>query len=100
MPVAEAKKPPERLKLGPPQRVRCGNGRGNQLEGNACDQLAGIEEALAKAIRESESCAPRVKQHGSINYVLTVDFVDKKLHVFPGRAAIFAARKRGARPSA
>jgi hypothetical protein len=89
VPVAEAKKPPERLKLGPPQRVRCGNGRGNQLEGSACDQLAGIEEALAKAIRESESCAPRVKQHGSLNYVLTVDFVDKKLHVFPGASGDF-----------
>jgi len=87
--VADAKKPPERLKLGPPQRVRCGNGRGNQVEGNACDQLPVFEEALAKAIRETENCAPKAKVVGTINHVLTVDFVEKRLHVFPGASGDF-----------
>jgi hypothetical protein len=91
--VAERSKPPERLKLGPAQRVRCGNGRGNQLEGSACDQLPGFEEALAKAIRETESCAPKVKQSGSINYVLTLDFTEKKSHVFPGASGDFRGRQ-------
>jgi hypothetical protein len=89
LPSAEPKKPPERVKLGGPQRVRCGNGRGNQLEGNACDQLAVFEEGLAKAIRENEGCAPRVKDAGSINFVLTIDFVERKLHVFPGASGDF-----------
>lgn len=87
--AALANKPPERLKLGAPQRVRCGNGRGNQVEGVACDQLPAFEEALAKAIRETESCAPKVKQAGSINFVLTVDFTEKKSHVFPGASGDF-----------
>ena len=89
LPSAEPKKPPERLKLGAPQRVRCGNARGNQLEGSACDQLAVFEEALAKTIRENENCGPRVKDQGSINYVLTIDFVERKLHVFPGASGDF-----------
>lgn len=89
LPSAEAKKPPERLKLGAPQRVRCGNGRGNQLDGSACDQLSVFEEALVKAIKENESCAPRVKQQGSINHVLTIDFVERRLHVFPGASGDF-----------
>lgn len=88
-PAAKIEKPPERLKLGAPQRVRCGNGRGNQLEGSACDQLGVFEEALAKAIRETESCAPKVKVGGSINHVLTIDFTQKKLHVFPGASGDF-----------
>jgi hypothetical protein len=31
-----------------------------------------------------EECAPKTKSKGSINYVLTVDFTRKKLHVYPG----------------
>jgi hypothetical protein len=89
LPTAEPKKPPERLKLGPPQRVRCGSGRGSQMEGSSCDQLPIFEEALAKAIRENENCVPRVKQAGSINYVLTVDFTERTLHVFPGASGDF-----------
>lgn len=75
---------PERVKLGAPQRVRCGaTARGGQ-EGGFCDQLSTFEHALAKAIRESDSCAPRVPKPSSLNFVLTVDFEKKKLHVYPG----------------
>lgn len=85
----DAGKPPERLRLGSPQRVRCGaTPRGGQ-EGNFCDQLTSLEEALAKTIRENESCAPKMKEAGSINYVLTVDFTKKNLHVFPGASGDF-----------
>lgn len=82
--LVDAGKPPERIRLGPVQRVRCGAGPKGGQEGNLCDQLASLEEALTKTIRESASCAPRLKEAGSINYVLTVDFTRKNLHVFPG----------------
>jgi hypothetical protein len=82
--LVDARKPPERIRLGPPQRVRCGAGPKGGQEGNLCDQLAGIEESLAKTIRENPQCAPRLKEAGSINYVLTLDFSHKTLHVFPG----------------
>jgi hypothetical protein len=80
----EVRKPPERIRLGPPQRVRCGAGTKGGQEGNLCDQLGTLEEALAKAIRENENCGPRVKEPGSINYVLSVDFVKRNLHIFAG----------------
>jgi len=85
----DAGKPPERLRLGSPQRVRCGAGPKGGQEGNFCDQLTTFEEALAKTIRENEGCAPRMKEAGSINYVLTVDFSKKSLHVFPGASGDF-----------
>jgi hypothetical protein len=85
----DAGKPPERLKLGTPQRVRCGASPRGRQEGSLCDQLVVMEELLAKAIRDAESCAPKVKQGGSINYVLTVDFDQRKLHVFPGASGDF-----------
>ena len=77
-------KPPERIRLGSPVRVRCGSNPKRGSEGNLCVSLAPLEEALAKAIRENEGCASRLKQTGTINYVLNVDFAKKTLHVFPG----------------
>ncbi len=81
---AEVHKPPERLRLGSPQRVRCGARPRGAQQGQLCDQLMVFEEALAKAIRENETCGPRVKEASSINYVLTIDFVKRKLHMFAG----------------
>jgi len=77
--------PASRLTLGAVQKVRCGaSPSASQGEGTLCDTLAPFEEALKKAVLASEDCAPKAKVKGSINYVLTVDFVRKKLHVFPG----------------
>jgi hypothetical protein len=85
----DAGKPPERVRLGPAQRVRCGASPKGGQEGNFCDQLAPFEEALAKAIRENEGCAPRMKEAGTINFVLTIDFNKKALHIFPGASGDF-----------
>ncbi len=75
----------ERIKLGPVQKVKCGSSSAAAPnEGSLCDTLGVFEEALKKAIRETEACAPGQKATGSINYVLTVDFPRKKLHVYPG----------------
>jgi hypothetical protein len=75
----------ERVKLASVQRVKCSAGPGARgQEGNLCDQLSIFEHALAKAIKESVDCAPKSSKEGSINYVLSVDFAKKSLHVFPG----------------
>jgi hypothetical protein len=76
---------PPRLTLGPVQKVRCGaSSASSPNEGSMCDSLPAFEEALKRAILASEDCAPKAKVKGTINYVLTVDFPRKKLHVFPG----------------
>jgi hypothetical protein len=77
--------PPPRLTLGALQKVRCGaSAAATPNEGTLCDTLPPFEEALKRAIMTSDDCAPKSKVKGSINYVLTVDFAHKKLHVFPG----------------
>ena len=84
-PAAAAAAPAPRLTLGPVQKVRCGaTPSASQTEGTLCDALAPFEEALKKAVVTSEDCAPKAKTKGSINFVLTIDFAHKKLHVFPG----------------
>jgi hypothetical protein len=83
--AASALAAPPRLTLGAVQKVRCGaTPSATQNEGTLCDTLGPFEEALKKAVLASEDCAPKAKAKGSINFVLTVDFVHKKLHVFPG----------------
>jgi hypothetical protein len=77
--------PPPRLTLGAVQKVRCGaSATAMPNEGTLCDTLGPFEEALKKAVLNNEDCAPKAKVKGSINYVLTVDFAHKKLHIFPG----------------
>ncbi len=80
----DAGKPPERLRVGPVQHVRCGASAGGGHEGNVCDSVPSFEDALSKAVRENPDCAPKQNEAGSVNYVLTVDFQRKALHLFPG----------------
>jgi len=88
MPVDAGLAPPkavERVRLAAAQRVKCGSSPTNaRLEGGLCDALAPLEKSLAAAIRASVDCAPKQKEGGTINFVLSVDFTNKKLHAFPG----------------
>ena len=75
----------DRVRVGKPQKVKCAATAGSRgQEGALCDSLPFFEKALDKAIHETADCAPRAEKSGTINYVLTVDFNSKKLHVFPG----------------
>ena len=77
-------KPPERLRVAAVQHVRCGSTANGGHEGNVCDSVPFFEEALSKAVRENPDCAPKTNEQGTVNYVLTVDFQRKSLHLFPG----------------
>jgi len=77
-------KPPERLRVAAVQHVRCGSTANGGHEGNICDSVPFFEEALSKAVRENPDCAPKANEQGTVNYVLTVDFQRKSLHLFPG----------------
>jgi hypothetical protein len=99
-PAAAAAAPAPRLTLGAVQKVRCGRHAVGFLRPTVRCATRSLpsKEALKKAIVISEECAPKAKTKGSINFVLTVDFAHKKLHVFPVRAAIGTAKWRAARP--
>jgi hypothetical protein len=83
--VVAPPKPAERVRLAPPQRVKCGASAAQaRVEGGLCDSLPPVEQALATAIRATADCAPKRKEEGSINFVLNLDFNQRKFHVFPG----------------
>ncbi|MBN2194536.1 MAG: hypothetical protein JW751_17090 [Polyangiaceae bacterium] len=75
----------DRVKLGPLQKVKCAPSPASKgQEGPLCDDLPFFEQALSKAIQENADCAPRESKAGSINYVMQIDFHDKRVVVFPG----------------
>jgi hypothetical protein len=80
----DAGKPPERLRVASVQHVRCGSTANGGHEGNVCDSVPFFEEALSKAVRDNPDCSPKANEQGTLNYVLTVDFQRKVLHLFPG----------------
>jgi hypothetical protein len=81
----DAGKPKVTVTLGNVERVQCSAAPGKQgNEGPLCDGLPRIEKALKQAIKANVECAPRTGKAGTINFVLTLDFSNKRLNVFPG----------------
>lgn len=71
--------------LGDVQRVQCSSAPGKQgNEGPLCDSLPAVEKGFKQAIRANVECAPRTGKAGTINFVLTLDFSNKRANVFPG----------------
>jgi hypothetical protein len=68
-------------------RVSCSSAPNRKGEsGELCDRLPFFEKALTDAVQSAAGCVPKTGKAGSINYVLTVDFTRRKLHVFPGQS--------------
>ena len=92
--VAPPSKPTERVRLAPAQRVKCGASAVQaRVEGGLCDSLPSIELGLANAIKASVDCAPKRKEEGAINYVVSIDFGQRRFHVFPGASGSWRGRQ-------
>jgi hypothetical protein len=79
-----------RVELSPVQRVRCSAGPDRQgNEGSLCDPLPQLEKDLASAIANNVECAPKTGKSGSVNFVMTLDFSRKQVHVFAGASGIW-----------
>jgi hypothetical protein len=86
----EQEKEDERLSLGEVQRVSCSSAQGvTGKSGRLCDEVPFFEKAFERAIKEAIDCAPRTGDGGTLNYVLSVDFNNNRLHVFPGASGMW-----------
>src|SRR5688572_22663855 len=90
--VADAGPSEEQVRLGPVQRVRCGASSRNSTS-ESCEPLPELERALARAIRSHPECAPRASREGSINYVLEIDFEQRRLNAFAGKSGTWRGRQ-------
>lgn len=86
----EVKKKDERVSLDEVQRIKCSSAPGVRGgKGRECDEQPFFEKALAASIEEAIDCAPRTGDGGTLNYVLTIDYAQNKLHVFPGASGMW-----------
>lgn len=82
---SEKDKEEKLLDLSKPTIVKCGQSPASSgKSGRLCDRLEPVHQSFEKAILETFDCAPRTGEQGTLNYVLTVDFAQHRLHVFPG----------------
>lgn len=83
----DAASPAGQVLLGPIQRVKCGSSASRLAsDGEFCDPLPALEEALRSSILGAVDCAPHTGKEGSINFVLEVDFENGRYNLFPGKS--------------
>lgn len=73
--------------LGPFTTIRCENPGPGKTSPERCDHVTGLEDALARAIREKATCAPSSKSQYSVSFVMETDFRRKKLQLFAGKSS-------------
>jgi hypothetical protein len=83
-PVAVVDAGPPPIKLSPFTTIRCQNPGPGRTPPERCDHITFFEDALANAIRENSSCAP--KASADVSYVMELDFRRKKMHLFAGKS--------------
>jgi hypothetical protein len=69
--------------------IRCANAGPGKTLPERCDHVTALEEALARAIRETqhEKCVPESKSSFKVSFVLETDFRRKKLQLFAGKSS-------------
>jgi hypothetical protein len=69
----------EKMVLGDAKTLSCHDPGPKKTPPDQCDRLPDVERALAAAIQESASCAPRDAGGGTIAYVADVSFKKKSV---------------------
>lgn len=75
-----------KVALGTVRTLKCVDAKGAKTPPERCDRLAPLEQALTEAIRKNARCAPVSTREATLNFVLTVDFAEQKLHLWPGQS--------------
>jgi len=75
------------INLSPFVTLRCINPGPGKTPPERCDHVTFFEDALARAIRESASCAPSPKTSYTVSYVMETDFRRKTLTLFAGKSS-------------
>ena len=80
------REPPSPVRLGEVRAIRCGDGPRARLPEDRCDRLPFFEHGLVESIRKNADCAPISENEETVSFVLSIDFQEKKLHLWPGQS--------------
>jgi hypothetical protein len=91
--VALADAGPPGAKLGNFTTLRCKNTGPGKTPPERCDHVMFFEDALARAVRENQSCAPSSKSPMTVSYLMDTDFQKKKLNVSLGKSTTLKSKQ-------
>lgn len=93
-PMLAASAPP--LDIAPIKIMSCKDPGAGRTPPERCDGIRALEDALTRAIKDSQSCAPATKQSFVMSYNLEANFAKKKLNITLGGSTTLGKSKRGA----
>lgn len=92
--VAQPAAAAPRLEIAPIKTLKCQDAGPGRTPPERCDGLRAFEDALTRAIRDSQSCAPEAKSSFVMSYVLEMNFSKKHQSLFLGKSTTLARSKR------
>ncbi len=86
--------PGPRLEIAPIKTLKCQDPGAGRTPPERCDGLRAFEDALTRAIRDSQSCAPPTRSSFVMSYVLETNFAKKHQTLFLGKSTTLARTRR------
>ena len=86
--------PGARLEVAPIKTLKCQDPGAGRTPPERCDGLRSFEDALTRAIRDSQSCAPPTRASFVMSYVLEMNFTKKHQSLFLGKSTTLARTRR------
>ena len=83
-----------RIEIAPIKTLKCQDAGPGRTPPERCDGIRAFEDALTRAIRDSQSCAPEAKSSFVMSYVLETNFSKKHQSLFLGKSTSLARSKR------
>lgn len=85
---------PPSISLAPFTSMKCENPGPGKTDPARCDHVTFFEDALAKAIKENQACAPASKTPYTVSFVMDMSFRTKKLNLYTGSSSSLKKDKR------
>lgn len=84
------------LDIAPIKVMSCKDPGAGRTPPERCDGIRALEDALTRAIKDSQSCAPPTKQSFVMSYNLEANFAKKKMNITLGGSTTLGKTKRAA----
>jgi hypothetical protein len=83
-----------KLEIAPIKTLKCQDPGPGRTPPERCDGIRAFEDALTRAIRDSQSCAPPSRSSFVMSYVLEMNFAKKHQTLFLGKSTTLSRSRR------
>ena len=76
-----------------PKIIRCQRSGPEKTSPDQCDHQSFFEDALAKAVLENTSCAPKTTKGGTVSFAVKIDHKKKTFHLWAGKSGSISKKR-------